>query len=683
MTTSIPNFLSADSAAGSSGFSGARRNPLPGATGESNPDSSGGFAGVLGAAVTSATPPPPATVSTPAAGTVLRPFRGRLSLAPAGSARANAAPSDSMSSQVLSVTIGSQPGANTAPGGMITLADPAGALPTGDSPGVALLSSPTAPDSGAAMMPAGAGSVSGASLLPTAATTGQIPSGLAGSTGAATTLPAVSRPGSGRRLSQPGVASALPPGGSVGDAVTVPANAGAPVTGPADPNSTAPTPAPTRDQLEAAVSQLAPLWSMLTAATANQPAGGAPAGDIMVTVQLDNQPPQAFQLSLTGGGNPGQEGAPGGGQAGTGTPLGAGFPSGLIATLVGALSQSTGNPGVAVAGARTLITPSSPATAQAGIPVANPAPVALPAMSAAPLHGEVGLPNGSTLRLALQPVAGTTAPASAGAPDAIVPPENSAAGQPDLTLSANLPLDPAEKQILSVDGKQVGIAASSTGIAVAQADRSMFTPSFNRSRAASAFAEPVAVRSALVEMISAPAASATAPAPAAPGATAALAATARQAVETVLTLVDGQSARAEQGGVVNLNFKFGQDDLAVRVQMRGGEIQTQFRTDSPELRSALATEWRAVAGASASGAGALHLAEPEFVSATGGAGGFQTSTGGQAFSQQQASQQPPSPANLPELRPLRPAVPAVTAEADPAPGPGTQLPTSLHLTAVA
>jgi len=158
---------------------------------------------------------------------------------------------------------------------------------------------------------------------------------------------------------------------------------------------------------------------------------------------------------------------------------------------------------------------------------------------------------------------------------------------------------------------------------------------------------------------------------------------AHQAVETVQTLVATQREQAAQGGVVTLNFKFGQDDLSVRVQLRAGEVRTQFSTNSPELRAALTTEWQS-ANRSVGVAG-LRLAEPDFVPAAGSTG---SQTGGfaqgQFSSQQQAQQQAQTPASalLPELRALRPLT-TETPAADTSASITVVQPTSLHLTAVA
>jgi hypothetical protein len=57
------------------------------------------------------------------------------------------------------------------------------------------------------------------------------------------------------------------------------------------------------------------------------------------------------------------------------------------------------------------------------------------------------------------------------------------------------------------------------------------------------------------------------------------------------------SAREQKA--VNLAFSIGDADLSVRVELHDGEVRTTFRTDSPELRTALSHEWQAVTATAA------------------------------------------------------------------------------------
>lgn len=64
---------------------------------------------------------------------------------------------------------------------------------------------------------------------------------------------------------------------------------------------------------------------------------------------------------------------------------------------------------------------------------------------------------------------------------------------------------------------------------------------------------------------------------------------------------------------VTLQFSVSGVDLGVRVELRGDEVHTTFRTDSTELRAALAQQWQSVTAAQG-GERASRLAEPVFTS---------------------------------------------------------------------
>jgi hypothetical protein len=157
---------------------------------------------------------------------------------------------------------------------------------------------------------------------------------------------------------------------------------------------------------------------------------------------------------------------------------------------------------------------------------------------------------------------------------------------------------------------------------------------------------------------------------------------AHRAVETVLNVVESQADSSGLGHTVNLHFNFAGDNLSVRVQLRGGEVQTRFLTDSTDLRSSLATEWRALSGRSS--LSGLRLADPVFASSSSGGSG----TGSQG--QQSNSQQNPQHSDrafvaLPELRALRRSgsTNVSTPAAQSAPAVRVSAPNSLHLAAVA
>jgi hypothetical protein len=119
--------------------------------------------------------------------------------------------------------------------------------------------------------------------------------------------------------------------------------------------------------------------------------------------------------------------------------------------------------------------------------------------------------------------------------------------------------------------------------------------------------------------------------------------TARDAVETVVKLADAQMARSEVSpSAVNLGFKFGDDHLGVRVEIRSGQVHTQFTTSSPELRDALSTQFAALtagagAGSSNSGGGSdrpYQFTAPQFSGSP--------ATGDQSGSPRQNSPQTPA-----------------------------------------
>jgi len=124
----------------------------------------------------------------------------------------------------------------------------------------------------------------------------------------------------------------------------------------------------------------------------------------------------------------------------------------------------------------------------------------------------------------------------------------------------------------------------------------------------------------------------TAPAPvspAAPVADASPASAAHRTVEAVLAAADRLGT--EGHSTVNLQFSLSGADLAVRVQLRDGAVHATFRTDSNELRSALAHEWQAVSSETPDHP--LRLAEPVFAARDGS--GFGSPAGDNAAQQRE------------------------------------------------
>jgi hypothetical protein len=86
---------------------------------------------------------------------------------------------------------------------------------------------------------------------------------------------------------------------------------------------------------------------------------------------------------------------------------------------------------------------------------------------------------------------------------------------------------------------------------------------------------------------------------------------AQRAVEAVVQVVETQAAaRLQPAPGVQLNLKLGGEDIAIRVELREGNVHTQFRTDSNEVRQAIAHEWSILRAESPERT--LRYLEPEF-----------------------------------------------------------------------
>jgi hypothetical protein len=113
---------------------------------------------------------------------------------------------------------------------------------------------------------------------------------------------------------------------------------------------------------------------------------------------------------------------------------------------------------------------------------------------------------------------------------------------------------------------------------------------------------------------------------------------AQRAVEAVLTAVERFSTGERHS--VNLSFAMGDTALDVRVELRDDTVHATFRTESPELRQALAQQWQAATGASDSGERTLRLAAPVFTgqpAAPSNAANFSSFAGGDGSSRQRDS----------------------------------------------
>lgn len=137
---------------------------------------------------------------------------------------------------------------------------------------------------------------------------------------------------------------------------------------------------------------------------------------------------------------------------------------------------------------------------------------------------------------------------------------------------------------------------------------------------------------------------------------------AQRAVQTVLDAAGQFATHGSQA--VNFRFSVGGSDLAVRVELRSGEIHATFRTDSPELRSALAAEWQVVSGSEAGRP--LRTIETVFAPARSAGAGVGADDGASAHQREADSRQPEESGRGRFLGPRRPepgiaSVPAVPA----------------------
>jgi hypothetical protein len=272
----------------------------------------------------------------------------------------------------------------------------------------------------------------------------------------------------------------------------------------------------------------------------------------------------------------------------------------------------------------------------AGVPsFASPAQPQTPSGALA----AVSLPDGAQLTLAITPEAaaptGSNRSAAWSSPFApardaaavAVPAENSAAAAKAIPAEIFPRKSAAEKNFLTAGKQLLTPPAAEAGIAVAQTPLAM-------PAAPTASLAPAAAAASLVAFEAKPAAN---PAEAPSATSTAPQAIAQRAVDTVTSIVDAQAAsRMQPAPSVQLRFKVGAEDLAVRVELRHGEVRTEFQTDSAELRSALAQEWRAVVARPEAG---IRFLDPVITTTHAAGQGSSFSSSGQSSSHQQQAQQ--------------------------------------------
>jgi hypothetical protein len=164
-------------------------------------------------------------------------------------------------------------------------------------------------------------------------------------------------------------------------------------------------------------------------------------------------------------------------------------------------------------------------------------------------------------------------------------------------ISEKLSPCPAEINFVSSGDKRLNVEVPQSGITVAKTDDTMRTIPTEEFRTPRNPEVLSGLPSRMDFQVAQPSTERLSHAPAEP----AVLNFAERAVATVTGLAEAQfSASMHKAGSVQLRLKFGGEDLSVRVELRDGAVHTDFRTDSPVLREAIAREWQAVAAASPS-----------------------------------------------------------------------------------
>ncbi len=268
-------------------------------------------------------------------------------------------------------------------------------------------------------------------------------------------------------------------------------------------------------------------------------------------------------------------------------------------------------------------------------PKSAPADRAVPVDESTPLEveAELEIPGQAVVRVQVQlPVAAESGRA------AEMLPEKFAAFAPAETNAPGARPQPAERNFLFTGDKVFKTNSEIAGIAVAKPAANMIAVPTEEIRRPG-HAETFSVSSVSADfLVAQPVAERITTEPVAPAGQN----FAERAVATVTSLAEAQfTASMQRAGSVQLRLKFGGEDLAVRVEMRDGQVHTDFRTDSPALREAIAAEWQAVAAASP--AHLQRFLDPVFSPATPG----QNADAGAQHqsSQRQAQQQAQEHAN--------------------------------------
>jgi hypothetical protein len=226
------------------------------------------------------------------------------------------------------------------------------------------------------------------------------------------------------------------------------------------------------------------------------------------------------------------------------------------------------------------------------------------AVAAAALAGTPRPPAPGQARSALAPGAeARTAFRAETSVAAELPAENIAGATTETTGPRSGLVAKSGKSFLNADKEEVKQDEVTLGTGGAKGESAMSLTSFQR-RPLSEFVPPVASFNLTSDVGEAARTTGL-------GETASPARVALRAVNAVAEVKEQIAAGGSS--VVNMRFSVAGADLAVRVESRSGEVHVTFRSDSAELRSALAEEWQAV---SASEAGRpLRAIDPVFAPA--------------------------------------------------------------------
>ncbi len=172
--------------------------------------------------------------------------------------------------------------------------------------------------------------------------------------------------------------------------------------------------------------------------------------------------------------------------------------------------------------------------------------------------------------------------------------------------------EPSSDNFLNVDGKELTRSVNRVGTEAAKDDSTMATR-FNAPTSARDQEGVFPVRSDVVNSVSAPVVQASAGTGQVTEAHVSRAAEAVDVIREVVSMTDDLRSRERSSVEVQFQFK-DNARLDVRVAYRDGEVQTTFRTDSPELRETLNREWQLQAVAPAAETKPYRLADPVFIS---------------------------------------------------------------------